>query len=88
MKDNTPENVDIINPDTDIKEEVGEIQEEEIINYTNIDTGLTAEEVASRVADGKINGEQTIKTKSVAQILRENILTFFNFVFVEWESQI
>ena len=82
MKDNTPENVDIINPDTDIKEEVGEIQEEEIINYTNIETGLTAEEVASRVADGKINGEQTIKTKSVAQILRENILTFFNFVFV------
>ena len=82
MKDNTPENVDIINPDTDVKEEVGEIQEEEIINYTNIETGLTAEEVASRVADGKINGEQTIKTKSVAQILRENILTFFNFVFV------
>ena len=33
-------------------------------------------------AEGKINGEQTIKTKSIPQILRENILTFFNFVFV------
>ena len=52
------------------------------ITYTNAETGLTAEEVASRVAEGKINGEQTIKTKSIPQILRENILTFFNFVFV------
>lgn len=52
------------------------------IKYTNSQTGLTADEVASRVAEGKINGEQTIKTKSIPQILRENILTFFNFVFV------
>ena len=51
-------------------------------NYTNSQTGLTAEEVASRVAEGKVNGEQTIKTKSIPQILRENILTFFNFIFV------
>lgn len=45
-------------------------------------TGLTAEEVAERVREGKINGEQTVRTKSVAQILRSNILTFFNFIFV------
>ncbi len=50
--------------------------------FTNSEIGLTAEEVASRVSEGKINGTQTIKTKSIPQILRENILTFFNFVFV------
>ena len=52
------------------------------LKHTNPQIGLTADEVASRVAEGKINGEQTIKTKSIPQILRENILTFFNFIFV------
>lgn len=47
-----------------------------------LDGGLSAGEVEKRIADGKINGEQTIRTKSVARILRENICTFFNFVFV------
>ncbi len=47
-----------------------------------LDGGLSASEVEKRIADGKINGEQTIRTKSVARILRENICTFFNFVFV------
>lgn len=49
---------------------------------TDAQTGLTSEQVAERVAAGKINGEQTIRTKSVWQILRENIFTFFNFIFV------
>ena len=44
--------------------------------------GLSNEEVRERVAAGKVNGEQTVRTKSVAQILRSNILTFFNFVFI------
>lgn len=44
--------------------------------------GLTSADVEARVAEGKVNGEQTVRTKSVAQILRSNILTFFNFVFV------
>ena len=56
--------------------------EEEIATFTDTETGLTAQEVASRVAEGKINGVQTIKTKSVPQILRENIFTYFNFVFL------
>lgn len=47
-----------------------------------LDGGLSAGEVEKRIADGKINGEQTIRTKSVVRILRENICTFFNFVFV------
>ncbi len=47
-----------------------------------LDGGLSSAEVDERIADGKVNGEQTIRTKSVARILRENICTFFNFVFV------
>ena len=43
---------------------------------------LTTPQVKSRIAAGQVNGEQTIRTKSVAQILRSNILTFFNFLFI------
>ncbi len=49
---------------------------------TDIANGLTSEEVSSRISQGKVNGDQNVKTKSVLQILRENIVTFFNFVFV------
>lgn len=51
-------------------------------HITPPDVGLTSQEVEERIKEGKINGEQTVRTKSVAQILRSNILTFFNFVFV------
>ncbi len=47
-----------------------------------LEGGLSSAEVQERIDAGKINGEQTIRTKSVARILRENICTFFNFVFV------
>ncbi|MDD3946428.1 MAG: HAD-IC family P-type ATPase [Clostridia bacterium] len=50
-------------------------------NFTGY-TGLTAGEVNQRIAEGKINGDQNIKTKSVAQIFRTNLFTFFNFLFV------
>ena len=43
---------------------------------------LTTPQVKARIAAGQVNGEQTIRTKSVGQILRSNILTFFNFVFI------
>lgn len=49
---------------------------------TDMDKGLTADEVQQRIDSGKINGDQNVKTKSVAQILRENIVTFFNFIFI------
>lgn len=49
---------------------------------TDMEKGLTADEVQQRIDSGKINGDQNVKTKSVAQILRENILTFFNFIFI------
>lgn len=44
-------------------------------------TGLNEQEVAERAAAGQINGDVNIKTKSVARILRTNIVTFFNVLF-------
>jgi cation-transporting ATPase E len=44
--------------------------------------GLTSGEVQERVEEGLVNGDQNIKTKSVGQILRTNILTFFNLLFL------
>lgn len=52
----------------------------DFVTDTNI--GLSSNEVSARVSEGKVNGDQNVKTKSVVQILRENILTFFNFIFV------
>ena len=85
MTDNTTEKnlEELVEDSTPTPTETPVEQVEEVIEvFTDTETGLTADQVASRVADGKINGEQTIKTKSIPQILRENILTFFNFVFV------
>lgn len=44
--------------------------------------GLTEAEVKERIAQGKVNGEQNIKTKSVGKILFTNIFTLFNLIFV------
>lgn len=43
-------------------------------------TGLTGEEVAARVAQGLVNTSSDSLSKSVGRILRENILTLFNFL--------
>ena len=42
--------------------------------------GLSDEEVAQRVAAGKVNANADVKTKSVQQIVREHTFTFFNAV--------
>lgn len=52
---------------------------EEILTATI--SGLTSEEVKTRIAEKKVNGDVNVKTKSVAQILRTNIFTFFNILF-------
>ena len=39
---------------------------------------LTSEEVAARVAAGKVNGRQELQTKSVWKIVRDNLFTLFN----------
>ena len=44
--------------------------------------GLTAVEVAERVADGRVNINADVKTKSVGQIVAEHALTLFNVVNV------
>ena len=47
---------------------------------TDINSGLSAAEAEQRTAEGRVNGSGEIKTKSVGQIVRENTLTFFNFL--------
>ena len=42
--------------------------------------GLTDEEVAERVGDGRVNANTDVKTKSVGQILSEHAFTLFNGV--------
>ena len=53
-----------------------------IMPEENAIIGLTSEEVQERVQSGKVNGDQNVKTKSIPQILRTNIITFFNLLFV------
>lgn len=48
-------------------------------NETEI-RGLSSAEVSARVAAGKVNGKQNIKTKSVAEIVVTNAFTFFNLL--------
>ena len=45
-----------------------------------IRTGLSARQVEQQIKAGNINGNFTIKTKSIGQILSSNIFTLFNFV--------
>ena len=45
-------------------------------------TGLTPQQAAERMAAGLDNREVASPTKTEAQIIRENIFTFFNLVFV------
>lgn len=51
-------------------------------NLTVQNVGLTSLEVSDRVEKGLVNGDQNVKTKSVPQILRTNIFTFFNLLFL------
>ena len=48
----------------------------------NPNRGLTAAEVAERVAQGKINAASTLKTKSISRIFYDNICTLFNLINV------
>lgn len=42
--------------------------------------GLTSKEVSDRIAQGKVNGDFNIPSKSVKQIFKDNCLTFFNLI--------
>ncbi len=43
-------------------------------------SGLTEMQVAQRVRQGYVNGKDEIRTKSIGQIVRDNIVTFFNIL--------
>ena len=45
-------------------------------------TGLTNEQVQERIAEGKINSNENPNTRTYKQIIKENALTFFNFLNV------
>lgn len=44
--------------------------------------GLTDAEVQERVAQGRVNTQSNSQGKSFRQICRENILTYFNLIFL------
>lgn len=48
---------------------------------TDINTGLTSEEVSERVARGQINRTMISTSKSIKDIIIDNVCTYFNLVF-------
>ena len=53
------------------------------VENVNIDErGLSAAEVAERVARGAVNRVKDRTSRSVASIIRENVLTLFNAIIV------
>ncbi len=52
------------------------------MNQNTNTRGLTSEEVAKRVAEGKVNVSANLKTKSIGRIFSDNICTLFNLVNV------
>ena len=47
-----------------------------------IPKGLTSEEVAERVAEGKVNISDEKVGKSYGKIIRDNLFTFFNLIWL------
>ncbi len=43
-------------------------------------TGLTNQQVQERIDAGKVNANENPNTRTYKQIIRENTLTFFNFL--------
>ena len=50
-------------------------------NASPIPTGLTAAEVQSRVAQGLVNETEDTGGKTVGEIIKSNVLTYFNLMF-------
>lgn len=53
-----------------------------INKVTDIETGLSKQQVADRIEKGFVNGDFNIPSKSIKQIFKDNCLTFFNFINV------
>lgn len=54
----------------------------EIAEHTDINIGLTGDEVARRVAAGQVNVNADVRTRTIPQIVRDNLCTLFNLVNV------
>ena len=63
------------NADTESNQEENSENGEELSNQ-----GLTEEEVSTRIAEGKVNGDCNIKSKSYFQIFKTNFCTLFNLL--------
>ena len=49
---------------------------------TNPNYGLNAEQINERIQAGAINSKVDSSTKTVSEIVKSNVLTYFNFVFL------
>ena len=50
------------------------------MNDTQDIYGLTKKEVEERIAEGKVNGDSLVKTKSIKQIVFSNVFSLFNII--------
>ena len=60
----------------------GEMTETEDNGYASTIRGLSLDEVNERIHSGSVNVKSESGTKSVGEIVRSNILTYFNMVFL------
>ncbi|ROR66162.1 HAD-IC family P-type ATPase [Agrococcus jenensis] len=58
----------------------GHVDHQRILTTTDPATGLTAAEVAVRIADGRVNRLANASSRSLLSILRVNLFTLFNLV--------
>lgn len=49
---------------------------------TNIETGLTQDEVKEQVSQGHVNKSIDDQFKTTSQIISENVFTYFNLIFL------
>lgn len=67
-------------PDADGAPAAGHLETQRILSTTDPAIGLTAAEVAARVADGRANRLANASSRSLLSILRVNLFTLFNLV--------
>ena len=53
---------------------------EELKNKIDLNSGLTSNEVNQRIKEEKVNYNNQPVTKSISEIIKSNVLTYFNFL--------
>ncbi|QUW19901.1 HAD-IC family P-type ATPase [Agrococcus sp. Marseille-Q4369] len=69
-----------VEPDEGPRTLVGEPDRQRLLSTTDAACGLTAAEVAERVADGRVNRLANASSRSLVSILQANLFTLFNLV--------